>query len=219
MPRYSSDSNIYPEEAPYQPSRSALRRRFGNRAITSSGPRDSGRPGSSSTRDAMGFTDEATWRSFFTPSQPQARAPIRVAAPPSAPATFYDESSPFGRSTPGTIRSGTNFVSKFGYGGVRSAADVKAGRNELTPQKGAELMAWDKFLKSPAPVSQPATSINLLPDPRSGSPMVAPSRSDYAPTPTADDYYGSIIGNPSKLSITTGVLGRLGKASTWDEPI
>lgn len=200
MPRYSSDS-IYPEDAPYQPSRSALRRRFGNRAIVSKPTADSGRPGSPSVRNSMGFTDEATWRSFFTPTA-QPAAPMQP-----APATFYNEQNPFGTMTPGRVTSGTNFVSRFGTGSVRSAADVVAGRN--APQN---LSAWDAFLKSPAPAAPPAASLDLLPSPRQGT---IPSRaSDFSPTPTADGPF-----NPTKLNLTTGILNRLAKPSPWEEPI
>lgn len=215
MPRYSSSDNIYPEDAPYQPSRSAMRRRFGNRAIVSRGAADGGRPGAASVRDPVtGLTDEATWRDFFTPSAPAASKPM---VPTSSPATFYNEQNPFGTTNPGVVTSGTNFVSRFGYGGVRSAADQKAGRFDLTPAKGAELTAFDAYLKSPAPAAPPPTSMSLLPSPRQGT--VPQRTSDFSPTPTADDYYGAILSKPSKLSITTGVLDRLAGPSPWEEPI
>lgn len=226
MPRYSSSDTIYPEDAPYQPSRSALRRRFGNRAIVSRGPeqyipggRD--RPGDASVRDPRtGLTDEATWRDFFTPSTATmggapAAAPVRpMSSPPSNVATFYNEQNPFGATKPGIVTSGTNFVSRFGRGSVRSGADMRAGRN--APQ---DLSAWDAFLKSPAPAAPPPTSMNLLPSPRQGTPIVPQRTSDFSPTPTADDYYGAILSKPSKLSITTGVLDRLAGPSPWEEPI
>lgn len=160
----------------------------------------------------MGFTDEATWRDFFTPSVQSHVAPMKAYQP--APATFYNEQNPFGTMTPGVVTSGTNFVSRFGHGSVRSGADFKAGRN--APQ---DVSAWDAFLKSPAPASPPPTSMNLLPSPRQGTPAVPQRTSDFSPTPTADDYYGAILSKPTKLSITTGVLDRLAGPSPWEEPI
>lgn len=206
MPRYSSSDNIYPEHAPYQPSRSALRRRFGNRAIVSHGPADSGRPGSESVRDRMGFTDEGTWRAFFSPRMPAAsptRAPAQPPTPVPAPSTFYNEQNPFGTTLPSVVTSGTNFVNKFGWGGVRSTADMKAGRN--APQN---LSAWDAYLKSPAPAAPPQTSLDLLPAPRAGSPLVM-RPSEFSATPTADSAF-----SPQPLT-----LSRLAKRSPWDEPI
>lgn len=211
MPRYSSSDNIYPENAPYQPSRSALRRRFGNRAIVSHGPESKDRPGDQSVRNAMGFTDEATWRDFFTPTTTAAAMPG-----PRAAATYFDEATPFGRSERGVARSGTNFVSRFGTGSVRTAAHAAAGIN---PPEQYQTGAWDAFLKSPAPAAPPPTSMNLLPSPRQGTPAVPQRTSDFSPTPTADDYYGAVLSKPSKLSITTGVLDRLAGPSPWEEPI
>lgn len=251
MSRYSSSDTIYPEDAPYQPSRSALRRRFGNRAIVSN-ERDpyKGRPGSDAARalavkkgEKAGFTEEATWRDFFTPFNKPATPPAvtdmvtsggspavnyapTAGAPDSTvnaiqarrtePTTYFDEATPFGRSEIGVARSGTNFASRFGRGSVRTAAHMKAGIN---PPEQYQSNAWDAFLKSPAPAAPPPTSMSLLPSPRQGSPLVSMRTSDFSPTPTADDYYGAILSKPSKFSITTGVLDRLAGPSPWEEPI
>lgn len=238
---------IYPEDAPYQPSRSALRRRFGNRAIISRGASDSGRPGSASARNPItGLTDDNTWNDFFTPSTKPitttgtavnyAGAPITgtnyagesvalggtpVATParpmpaPASDPTWYNARGGMLREgrPEGALPGGTNFVSRFGTGSVRSATDVRLGRNE--PRDPKTMTAWDAYLKSPAAAAPPPTSMSLLPSPRQGT--VPQRTSDFSPTPTADDYYGAILSKP--FSITTGVLDRLAGPSPWEEPI
>lgn len=212
MPRYSSEENIYPEHAPYQPSRSALRRRFGNRAIVSHGPASGDRPGDQSVRDPRtGFTgipgtpSADTWRDFFTPST----KPVAAATPSLGDMATVPSEAFYGRTATGASRSGTNFMGRFGKGSVRSAADVRTfpGGNEYS------------YLRSPAPAAPPPASMNLLPSPRSGSPLVSMRNSDFSATPTADDYFGAILGKPNKFSIATGVIDRLAGPSPWEEPI
>lgn len=250
MPRYSSSDTIYPEDAPYQPSRSAMRRRFGNRAIVSKGAADSGRPGSASARDPeTGLTEEATWRDAFASKSQKAAAatatpinylgqpitgtnysgesvtlggtptadPARPMAAPVSDPTWYNARGGMLREgrPEGALPGGTNFVSRFGTGSVRSATDVRLGRNE--PRDPKTMTAWDAYLKSPAAAAPPPTSMSLLPSPRQGTSTVPQRTSDFSPTPTADDYYGAILSKP--FSITTGVLDRLAGPSPWEEPI
>ncbi len=130
----------YEDNPPYDLSRSALRRKFGQRAIQSFGPEfnprnaiDPAAPGPAWQPKGAFYnrTPTGASRAGISNGVPNPAAPsVPSFTDVRRPDAFYNYGERIAKPDSGQVQSGTSFVGRYGWGGVRSA-------NKLTPYETA----------------------------------------------------------------------------------